>query len=93
MSLTEPSLTVGLLLHCSIEITVTDLGSSFRVTFPPCTVAETGFGLTVFGASKVLTLSTFGAVSVSPAADLPVYPVMARAIGEIRVRAKLRRST
>ena len=37
----------------------------------PCrsdAVAEIGFGTTVFGASKVFTLSTFGAVSVSPLA-------------------------
>ena len=35
----------------------------------------TGFGTTVFGASKVLTLSTFGAVRVSPLADFAVMPV------------------
>ena len=53
---------------------MTDLGSSFRVTLSPCTFAEIGFGVTVFAASKVLTLSTFGAVRVSPLADLAVMP-------------------
>ena len=60
--------------HCSTEITVTDFGSSFRASLPPCTFAETGFGTTVLGAAKVLMLSTFGAVSVSPAADFAVMP-------------------
>src|SRR5215213_9819631 len=64
----------AVLRHCSTEITVTDLGSSLRVSLPPCTFAETGFGATVFGASKVFTLSTFGAVNVSPAADLALTP-------------------
>ena len=41
---------------------------------PPWTFAEIGFGTTVLGASKVLTLSTLGAVRVSPAADLGVMP-------------------
>ena len=41
---------------------------------PPCTFAETGFGTTVCGASKVLTLSTFGAVKVSPETDVAVTP-------------------
>src|SRR3954447_23366706 len=39
-----------------------------------------GFGLTVLGASKVLTLSTLGATSVSPAADLAVMPVRLKSI-------------
>ena len=51
-------------LHCSIDTTVTDLGSSFKVIVPPSTFPEIGLGTTVFGDSKVFTLSTFGAVSV-----------------------------
>ena len=53
---------------------MTDFGSSFRISLPPCTFAEMDFGTTVLGASNVLTLSTFGAVRVSPAADLAVMP-------------------
>ena len=53
----------------STATTVTDFGASCSDSFRPATFAEIGFGATVFGASKVLTLSTFGAVSVSPAAD------------------------
>src|SRR5215470_1154950 len=60
--------------HCSTEITVTDLGSTFSVSFLFRTLAEIGFGATVVGASNVLTLSTLGAVSVSPAADLAAIP-------------------
>jgi len=51
---------------------VTDLGSSVRASVPPWTLAETGLGTTVLGASKLFTLSTLGAVSVSPAAALGV---------------------
>ena len=61
-------------VYCSIETTVTDLGSSWRASLPPWIFAETGLGATVSGASKVLTLSTLGAVSVSPTADLAVTP-------------------
>src|SRR5215831_14125884 len=62
------------LSYCAIETTVTDFGSSVRINLPPWTFAEIGLGITVFGASNVFTLSTFGAVSVSPAADLAVMP-------------------
>jgi hypothetical protein len=44
---------------------------------PRSTFAETRFGTTVVGISKVLTLSTFGAVSVSPAADFALRPASA----------------
>jgi hypothetical protein len=54
---------------------VTDFGSNFSVSLPPCARAENGFGTTVFGASKVLTLSTLAAVKVSPMADLAVTPL------------------
>ena len=67
--------------HCSTEITVTDLGSSVRASVAPCTFAAIGFGTTVLGASKVLTLSTLGAVRVSPAADLGVTPARLASIG------------
>ena len=46
--------------------TVTDFGSNFSDSLLSCNLADMGFGTTVLGASKVLTLSTFGAVSVSP---------------------------
>src|SRR5256712_11519374 len=62
------------LSYCSIERTVTDLGSALRISLPFCTFTEIGFGATVFGASKVLTLSIFGAVRISPAADLAATP-------------------
>ncbi len=61
--------------HCSTETTVTDLGASVSHSFPACTFAVTGFGATVSGASKVLTLSTLGAVSVSPVADFAAMPL------------------
>ena len=54
--------------YSAIETTVTDFGSSLSTSLPSCAVADTGFGTTAFGASKVLTLSTFGAVRVSPTA-------------------------
>src|SRR5439155_4701184 len=68
------------LSYCSIERTVTDLGSALRISLPFCTFTEIGFGATVFGASKVLTLSTFGAVRGSPAADLGVTPATVASI-------------
>jgi len=58
----------------SRESTVTDFGSSFTESLPPSTLAEPGFGATALGCSKVLTLSTLGAVSVSPTADFAVMP-------------------
>src|SRR5437879_4518581 len=64
----------GLRVHCSTEITVTDFGASVRNTFPSWTFAATGVGATTWGASKVLTLSTFGAVRVSPRAALAAIP-------------------
>src|ERR1035438_2466987 len=60
--------------HCSIETTLTDLGSSFNVSLPPWAFAEIGFGTTVLGASKVLMLSTLGAVRVSPDAAFALVP-------------------
>jgi hypothetical protein len=42
------------------------LARSFRISLPTCTVAEMSLGMIVFGASKVFTPSTFGALSVSP---------------------------
>src|SRR4029079_271870 len=63
-----------------IEITVTDFGSSLMVNFPPCTFTDAGFGVTAFGASNVLTLSTFGALSVSPDADFTLRPAMLASI-------------
>ena len=42
------------------------------VNLPFWNFADIGLGMTVFGASKVLTLSTCGAVSVSPDAELAV---------------------
>src|SRR5262249_55220900 len=62
--------------HCSTEITVTDLGASRRANLPFCVVAEMGLGATVLGVSKVFTLSTLGAVRVSPEADLARTPGM-----------------
>ena len=53
---------------------MTDFGASVRNTFPPWTFAATGVGATTWGASKVLTLSTFGAVRVSPRAALAAIP-------------------
>src|SRR5947209_16885803 len=64
----------NVLFYCSIEMTVTDLGSTFRISLPSCTFTEIGVGATTFGASKLLTLSTFGAVRVCPTADLAVMP-------------------
>src|SRR6266496_1476522 len=62
------------LFYCLIERTVTDLGSALKISLPFCTLTDIGFGATVFGASKVLTVSTFSAVRVSPTADLAVTP-------------------
>src|SRR5208282_5033866 len=39
-----------------------------------------GFGRSVWGASNVLTVSTLGAVSVSPAADLALMPARVTSI-------------
>lgn len=61
--------------YCSTETTVTDLGSSCRINLPPCAFAEIGLGTTELGASKVFTLSTLGAVNVSPEADLTLIPL------------------
>ncbi len=74
---TTPAVTHRLVAvrHCSTETTVTDLGGKVKTSLPPSAFAEIAFGTTVFGASKVLTLSTFGAVSVSPTADLAAMPV------------------
>src|SRR5271157_4091516 len=65
------------LCYGSSERTVTDFGSTVSVSLPSFTVAETGFGTTVLGAANVFTLSTAGAVSVSPFADLTVIPEIA----------------
>lgn len=51
-----------------------DLGPSFRVTLLSWTRAATVLGATAVDASKVLTLSTLGAVRVSPTADLTLIP-------------------
>src|SRR5215470_19674612 len=66
--------------HYSTEITVTDFGSSLRVSLPACAFTETGFGATVLGALKVLMESTLGAVRVSPAADFAAIPATFNAI-------------
>src|SRR4029079_15294629 len=58
------------------ETTVTDLGSSLMINLPFWIFAVIGFGVTVFGASKVFTLSTVGAVSVSPCTVLALRPGM-----------------
>ena len=59
--------------YCSIEITVTDFGSTLTVSFPFCALAEIGFGATVRGASNEFTLSTFGA-DVDTWDDFWAYP-------------------
>jgi len=45
-----------------------EAGASDSFNLPPDVAPENGFGATVLGASKVFTLSTLGAVSVSPRA-------------------------
>src|SRR5581483_9824046 len=57
----------------SKDTTVTEAGASFITSLPPEAFIETAFGVTVFGASKVLTLSIFGAASVWPVA-LAILP-------------------
>ena len=58
-------------------ITVTEFGSSESATLPPRSITAAGFGETVRGEPKLLTLSTFGAVSVSSLAVLALMPISA----------------
>ena len=53
------------------------------VSLPFWIFAVIGFGLTVFGASNVFTLSTLGAVSVSPDAVLALIPEMFTSMSEM----------
>src|SRR5579863_8461813 len=48
--------------------TVTECGSSFRMTLPPDDRSTNGSGATVAGDSNVFTLSTLGEDSIWPAA-------------------------
>ncbi len=57
-------------------MTVTDLGYNLRDSLPSWASTAAGFGTTVFGDSKVLTLSTFGAVNVSAVADSALTAAM-----------------
>ena len=59
---------------------VIDFGATAKLSLPSFTVAETGFGTTTLGVLNVFTLSTAGAVSVSPLADLMVIPAIAVSI-------------
>src|SRR5215469_17168562 len=75
--------------YCSTNTTVTDLGSSLKVSFPLSALAEMDLGTTLLGASKVLMLFTFGAVSISPAADLAATPLMFSSISTARLGSTL----
>ena len=61
-------------------MTVTDFGSAVSVSLPSFKFAETGFGRTALGAENVFTLSTGGAVSVSPLRRLD------RHAGDLRIQ-------
>ena len=61
-----------------------EAGASDSFNLPPDVLPENAFGATVLGASKVFTLSTRGAVSVSPRARLNVAPETSRAISVAR---------
>jgi len=58
------------------------------VSLPFFADAEMGFGVTVFGRSKVLMLSTFADVSVSPEADLAFEPRVFRSISAARFASR-----
>jgi hypothetical protein len=60
--------------HGSIESTVIDLDSTANESLPLSILAEIGFGATVSGESKELTLSTAGAVNVYPTDDFTGVP-------------------
>src|SRR5665213_1348947 len=66
--------------YCSIDTTVTDLGSTVMEILPPFTFTAADFGATVLGCSKVLILSTVEAVKVSALADFAVMPVNSASI-------------
>ena len=60
------------------EMTVTDLGSSIRDISLFLSLTGVGFGITAFCASKLLMLSTAGAVSVSPVAEIAAIACQVR---------------
>src|SRR5438309_7562389 len=69
--------------------TVTDLGGSVSSSLPQRIVPEIGRGTTALGASKLLTLSTRGAVSTSPAALRSRMPAISGAISAVRFGSTL----